>query len=170
MPAYHPRTRGTRGTDAGAVVPHSRLNYSLCPATAADQPVIKKLVRESNLNPLDLDWRHFTVAQSDAGEVVAIDQIKTHRDGMPELASVVVQPDHRGKGLARAIIERLLASHSGDLYLMCASSLGPLYQKFGFRPIEEPEMPRYFRRIKKLAGLAEWLRRDGESLLIMKRE
>lgn len=146
------------------------MKYSLRPAAAADQPVIKELVREANINPMDLGWRHFTVAESEAGEVVAIGQIKTHRDGTPELASVVVRTDRRGQGLARAVIEHLLASHSGDIYLMCASGMRPLYEKFGFRPIEEPEMPRYFRRIKKLAGLAEWLRRDGEFLLIMKRE
>jgi len=132
--------------------------------------VIKKLVHEANINPLDLDWRHFTVAESQVGEVLAVGQIKTHRDGTPELASIVVRTDCRGQGLARAVIESLLASHTGDLYLMCASSLRPLYEKFGFRPVEEPGMPRYFRRIKKLAGLAEWLRRDGEFLLIMKRE
>ena len=164
----HGRTH--RATTLGAVVPHSTLNYSLRPAAAADQLVIKKLVHEANLNPLDLDWRHFTVAESEAGEVVAIGQVKTHRDGTPEMASIVVRPDHRGQGLARAVIEHLLAAHSGDLYLMCASGMRPLYEKFGFRPIEEPEMPRYFRRIKKLAGLAEWLRRDGDSLFIMKRE
>jgi len=146
------------------------MQYSLRHATADDERLIKAFVREADLNPLDLDWRHFTVAENVAGEVVAIGQIKTHRDGSTELASIVVRPDYRGQGLARAVIERLMAYHSSDLYLMCASRLGPLYEKFGFRAIEAPEMPRYFRRINKLAGLADWLRQGGDTLLIMKRD
>ena len=146
------------------------MQYSLRPATADDERLIKGFVREADLNPLDLDWRRFTVAENGAGEVVAIGQIKTHRDGSSELASIVVRPDHRGQGLARAVIERLMASHSDDLYLMCAARLGPLYEKFGFRAVEEPEMPRYFRRLNKLAGLADWLRQGGDTLLIMKRD
>ncbi len=145
------------------------MQFSLRSATADDERLIKAFVHMANLNPLDLDWRHFTVAENSAGEMVAVGQIKTHRDGSTELASIVVRPDHRGQGLARAIIEHLMASHSGDLYLMCASRLGPLYEKFGFRAIGELEMPRYFRRINKLAGLADWLRQGGDTLLIMKR-
>lgn len=72
--------------------------------------------------------------------------------------------------MARAIIERLLAENPGDLYLMCRSGLGGLYKKFGFQAIQVEEMPRYFRKISRLAGLVEVLRRDGESLLVMKRE
>ena len=142
---------------------------NLRPATAADQAAINALVREGNINPLDLHWENFTVIENDAGEVVAIGQIKTHRDGSPELASIAVRADYRGQGLARRIIEHRLAGHSGDLYLTCRSSMGTMYEKFGFREIEEPEMPKYFRRLRKVAGLIEILSREGVRLLVMKR-
>jgi hypothetical protein len=51
---------------------------------------------------------------------------------------------------------------------MCESSLGPLYEKFGFRGITREEMPRYFQRISQLAGLVTTLARREERLLVMK--
>jgi hypothetical protein len=47
--------------------------------------------------------------------------------------------------------------------------LSGLYEKFGFRAIQQEEMPRYFQKVSRLAGLVEVLRRDGESLTVMKR-
>ena len=122
------------------------------------------------INPTGLDWRRFVVAVSPQGEVIGCGQVKPHRDGSLELASIAVTPERRGQGVARAIIEHLLAENQGELYLMCRSGLGGLYEKFGFRVIQPDEMPRYFRKISRLVGLVEVLRRDGESLLVMKRD
>ena len=141
----------------------------LRPATESDQHTIRVLVREGGINPMDLDWRHFVVAENEAGEAVAIGQIKTHRDGSPELASIAVRKDQRGQGLARAVIEHLLTLHSGDLYLTCRSNFGPMYEKFGFREIHEEKMPKYFRRLKKVAGVFEMLAGQGEYMMVMKR-
>jgi predicted N-acetyltransferase YhbS len=84
------------------------------------------------------------------------------------LASIAVYHEHQGKGIARAIIEHLLQDSPRPLYLMCESSLGTLYEKFGFRAISYEEMPRYFQRISKVVGLAATLARREERLLIMK--
>jgi N-acetylglutamate synthase-like GNAT family acetyltransferase len=143
---------------------------SLRPATSQDSGAIRRLVISGGINPTGLDWRRFVVAVSPQGEVIGCGQVKPHRDGSLELASIAVTPEWRGQGVARAIIERLLAENPGELYLMCRSSLGGLYEKFGFRVIQEEQMPRYFRKVSRLAGLVEVLRRDGESLLVMKRE
>ncbi len=45
---------------------------------------------------------------------------------------------------------------------------GSFYEKFGFRSIDEDEMPKYFRRLKKLFKVADVVMRSGEDLLIMK--
>jgi N-acetylglutamate synthase-like GNAT family acetyltransferase len=138
-------------------------------ARAQDQKTIRELVRTANLNPLDLDWKRFIVAVDANDEVIGCGQIKTHRDGSRELASLVVKNAWRQCGVARHIIETLLQQVPGTLYLMCRSGLGPFYIRFDFRAIEEAQMPIYFRRISRIF---RWLRKisHGEqSLLVMKR-
>ena len=61
----------------------------------------------------------------------------------------------------------IVATHPGELHLMCLSSQVPLYEKFGFRAITEDEMPPYFRRIKRLTKIAEFVMSEGECLLVM---
>ena len=143
-------------------------SFTLRPATAEDARAINTLVRKAGINPTGLKWPRFVVADSADG-VVACGQIKPHADGSQELASIAVTLSWQGKGLARSIIEHLLARHSGELHLMCRAPLGPFYEKFGFRTLSEEEMPPYFHRIKRLTKLAEFVMQEGEILLIMHR-
>ncbi len=138
-------------------------------AAETDQPCITAIIREARINPMDLKWKNFVVAVDQAtGEIVGTGQIKAHRDGSRELASIAVMPEQQGRGIARQIIERLLAQTTGTLYLTCRSVMGPMYEKFGFREIGVDEMTPYFRRLKKIAGVFDLLTRD-ESLMVMKR-
>jgi N-acetylglutamate synthase-like GNAT family acetyltransferase len=144
--------------------------YRIQAANDEQDEQIKQLVRGSGINPTGLDWARFLVAVNEEGEMIGCGQVKPHGDGSFELASLAVRPEWRRKGVATALIEALLATHPGTLYLMCQSSLGPLYKRFGFAAIPEEEMPKYFRRISKLAGVLEAVRAQGESLLIMRRD
>ena len=146
------------------------MGYKLRPATEAEQNIILKLVIAGGINPTGLDWQRFVIAQDDAGEVIGCAQLKPHRDGSMELASLVVVEKRQGEGIARALIEHLLGQHPGTLYLMCRSGLGPLYEKFGFRSLTQDEMPRYFRRVSKLFGAVEPFRKGLETLLVMARD
>ena len=138
-------------------------------ATEADQARITAVIREARINPMDLKWKNFVVAVDEAtGEIVGTGQIKTHRDSSRELASIAVVPEYQGRGLARQIIEHLLAQTAGTLYLTCRSPMGPMYEKFGFREIGVDEMTPYFRRLRKIAGVFDLLTRD-EYLMVMKR-
>jgi N-acetylglutamate synthase-like GNAT family acetyltransferase len=145
------------------------MDWRIRPATADQAAAIQQLVRSSGINPTSLDWRRFLIAINDEEALVGCGQIKPHADGSQELASIAVQPNWRGRGVARALIEALLKQQDGDLYLMCQSSLGLLYEKFGFATIGEDQMPTYFRRISKLAGVLAAVRSQGESLVIMRR-
>lgn len=136
-------------------------------ATRADDAAIKALIRSARINPMDLDWRRFLLAVTRDGEMVACGQVKPHADGTLELASIAVRPAWRGQGIARLVIERLLAESPRPLYLTCASSLGPLYEKFGFRVLSENEMTPYFRRLSRLATAFMKMAR-GQTLLVMK--
>jgi N-acetylglutamate synthase-like GNAT family acetyltransferase len=142
---------------------------SLRSALASDSTAIKNLVRMARINPAGLKWSRFAVAENDLGEVIGCGQIKPHRDGSHELASLVVDPEYRCQGIARSLVEHLTEIHQGDLYLMCRSSLGGFYEKLGFESLSEPQMPPYFRRVSRLASLADFLRKEGETLLVMRR-
>jgi len=138
-------------------------------AIETDQARITAIIREARINPMDLKWKNFVVAVDEAtGEIVGTGQIKTHRDSSRELASIAVVPEYQGRGLARQIIEHLLAQTAGTLYLTCRSPMGPMYEKFGFREIGVDEMTPYFRRLRKIAGVFDLLTRD-EYLMVMKR-
>jgi N-acetylglutamate synthase-like GNAT family acetyltransferase len=143
-------------------------SYSIRPARETEGGQIKDLIHLVGINPMGLDWKRFVVAVNDRDEMIGCGQLKPHGEGILELASIAVYPEQQRKGVARAIIENLLKDSPRPLYLMCESSNGPLYEKFGFRAISNAEMPRYFQRISKLAGLVTTLSRREEYLLIMK--
>ena len=142
-------------------------DFSLRKATKADSGRIRQLVIEGGINPFGLKWRRFIVAEDSSGRVIGCVQRKHHRDGSVELASLAVDKEERGQGVARALIEALIAIHAGDLYLMCRSGLGEFYRKFGFRVLDPEEMPRYFRWISRLMNWLTDLLNRREGLLIM---
>lgn len=146
-------------------------SYILRPARETDAAEIKRLIRSVGINPMDLDWRRFVVAVDEQGQVIATGQIKPHQKGaILELASIAVVEQHRGEGLARAIIEYLLKDSPRPLYLTCRSNLEPFYQKFGFQAIPYEEMPRFYRRLSKLANIFITITRQDEAdgLSVMK--
>jgi len=138
------------------------------PARETEAAQIRDLIYLVGINPMGLDWRRFVVAVNERDEMIGCGQLKPHGRDILELASIAVYPEHQGKGVARAVIEHLLKDSPRPLYLMCQSSLGSLYEKFGFQAISYDEMPRYFQRLSRLAGLVTTLARREERLLIMK--
>ncbi len=141
---------------------------TLRPARETDAAPIRDLIHLVGINPMDLDWKRFVVAVNDRDEMIGCGQLKPHGRGILELASIAVYPEYQGEGIARLIIEHLLKDSPRPLYLMCESSLGPFYEKFGFQAISYEEMPSYFQRMSRLAGLVTTLARRKERLLIMK--
>ena len=142
--------------------------FTIRPARETESAQIRDLIHLVGINPLGLDWKRFVVAVNQQDEILGCGQLKPHGPEVLELASLAVYPEQQRKGIARLIIEHLLKGSPRPLYLMCESGLGPLYERFGFRPIPYEEMPRYFQRISKLAGLVTTLAQREERLLIMK--
>jgi N-acetylglutamate synthase-like GNAT family acetyltransferase len=146
----------------------SARRFSLRPATEADFPEIRALIRQVRINPTGLDWTRFTVAVNGSGEMIACAQLKPVPGDLTELASLAVRPAYRRQGIARSLIEHLLADAPRPVYLTCRSSLGKMYEKFGFRSLEKEDMPIYYRRLQRLAGIFMGLTRRNVTLLVMK--
>lgn len=138
------------------------------PALETESTAIKDLIHLVGINPTGLDWKRFIVAVTPEGQVIGCGQLKPHGADVLELASIATLPAYRKQGIATAIIKHLFAQSPRPLYLTCVSTMGPFYETFGFYALEYEEMPRYFQRLVKLAGLAFTLSRQGKTLLVMK--
>jgi len=148
--------------------PLERLSISLRPAREDEQSLIKSFIRNEHLNPLSLNWRHFWLAETEAGEVIGCGQVKTHGDGSRELASLVVLPTWRSRGVAGSLISRLKQEAGAPLWLTCRSGLIPFYARFGFEDLTHSEaLPPYFRRLRRLAKVFLSLVRPRESMAVM---
>ncbi len=115
-------------------------------ATADDQPTIRQIVRAANINPTGLNWPRFIVAE-DGGAIVGVGQVKPHRDGTREVASIAVLPARQCQGIGTAIIQELVRRENATLYLTCRSRLQGYYERFGFRRLESRDYPPYFARM-----------------------
>jgi N-acetylglutamate synthase-like GNAT family acetyltransferase len=151
-------------------------SFRLRPAVEADSPAIKTLIRKVQINPMGLDWRHFLIAVDDHDALVGCGQLKPHRDGTIELASIAVEPEWRDQGIASAIIRRLIDQYDGTLYLTCRGIMGPFYERFGFsvKGVDESRQSRdtqspYFRRIARIAAFIQKTGLIQDKLLVMKR-
>ncbi len=136
-------------------------------AMETDQKIIKSIIRAARINPMDLDWRRFVVAE-EGGRVIGVGQVKPHRDGSHELASIAVIPGRQGQGIGSEIIRALLSQESAPLYLMCRDGLETYYARFGFRRLKPDEMTPYFRKMHRLANI--FVARAGLKIIAMKRE
>ena len=138
-------------------------------ATRKDFPAIRGLILKVHINPMSLDWRRFLVAITPENELLGCGQIKPHFDGSRELASIAVQEKARGQGVARAIIQGLLARESTrPLFLTCRARLESFYVKYGFIKIGITEMPPYFQRISRAEGLINSKAQPDDRLAVMR--
>lgn len=135
-------------------------------ATAADQAAIRAIVRQARLDPFNLKWLNFVLAEVD-GRVAGIGQIRPH-PGCPELGSIVTLPEYRGQGIAARIIETLIDGRTDTVYLECAGRMASFYTRFGFREIPRQKAPM---PLKLKAGLGNVLGRlFGIRIAVMKRD
>jgi len=138
------------------------------PATVTDHRVIKRIVKQAQINPTDLDWRRFVVAEEE-DNILGVGQIKSHRDGSRELASIAVIPERQHQGIGGEIIQTLLNKDEGHLYLMCREELEPYYKRFGFQRQSPKDSTPYFRRMHRIVN-AFLSQKLGVEIIIMKRD
>lgn len=142
------------------------MSYHLRPARQADAKPIKDLIRRVDINPFGLQWENFVIVETETGDLIGCVQLKPHRDRSVELASLAVEEDYRGQGVARRLIERLLENSPRPLYLVCRPSLVPLYEKFGFRVIQDEPISPFFQRIRFLFRAVRLLTREQQGMIM----
>jgi N-acetylglutamate synthase-like GNAT family acetyltransferase len=129
-------------------------NYQIRFAEDADQIAIRSLIRRVRINPLNLIWRNFLVAIDEQGQIIGCGQIKTHRDGTNELASIAVEDEWRKSGVGSAIIRTLIKEADIPLWLVCRSEMAPFYERFGFEDVgDATDLPIAYRRMRSMARL-----------------
>ena len=139
----------------------------LRPAVVADQPAIQRMIRAARLNPLNLHWSNFLVAE-DGDSMIGVGQVRPYRDGSRELASIAVVPERQGQGIGSLIVKGLVARETGRLVLICADTNEDFYARFGFRRIASRQLPLLLRAIYGIGMLASLPVRlfDGHSGLV----
>jgi N-acetylglutamate synthase-like GNAT family acetyltransferase len=128
------------------------MGFAIRPASETDRAAILGLMRPRDYNRINLKPTCFVVAE-DAGRIIGIGQIKVHRDGTPELASLVVAADRRGQGIGRAIVQTLMSKHHGALYLTCLAELEGYYTRFGFQRVIGAARPPLLARLEQLGTI-----------------
>jgi len=108
-------------------------------AQAQDASIIKKMVRDAQLDPTAINWQRFLVAEVD-GKIAGIGQVRKHRD-CEELGSLIVLKEHRGKGIAAQLISELEARAGRPLFLDCRDRMIPYYERFGYKVIRYWDAP-----------------------------
>src|SRR5512143_163038 len=120
-------------------------SYTIRAARAGDETIIKALIRAEQLDPFNVHWQNFLVAEdADAGRLIGIGQVKPYPSGR-ELGSLVVVSDRRQNGVGGAIIRALIDRDRGPLLLFCLAFREPYYAKFGFRRCGLRDLPGEFK-------------------------
>ena len=137
-------------------------------AERSEGRTIKRMVRRNRLNPQKLHWYRFSVACNADGRIIGIGQLKHHRGGIVELASIAVERGYRKRGIASLIIRYLIRRESGDLWLTCRSTMVDFYIRYGFHEIRAREdFPREYRAIGRISSVLRMFGRDHVSLMVL---
>ena len=143
------------------------------PAQQEDQETIVSFIGQAKLNPRNLHWQNFLIAEED-GHILGIRQVKVHAQGTREVASGFVLPEHRRQGISTRLMNELLARENGPLYTMVNEKRAPYYEQFGFRKVRINDLPSDFRKEYRIGRivttLASLFRKDKVRVIPLKRE
>jgi N-acetylglutamate synthase-like GNAT family acetyltransferase len=143
------------------------------PAGPGDQQTILSLIHQAKLNPRNLHWEHFLVAEEN-GKIVGVRQVKVHAQGTREVASGFVLPEYRNQGISALLMNELLVREHGPLYSMIDQKWLRYYEQFGFRQVAADQLPSDFHQEYRIGriitSLISVFRKDKLQIIPLKRE
>lgn len=143
------------------------------PARKEDQETIVSFVRQAKINPRNLHWENFMVAEEN-GQVIGMRQVKVHSHGTREVASGFVLPEFRRRGISARLMNELLARESGPLYAMVSEKRAGYYEQFGFRRVDLNQLPADFLKEYRIGRIVTTLislfRKERVRIVPLKRE
>jgi amino-acid N-acetyltransferase len=116
------------------------MSIEIRPAAGADQDAIVALVHSERLKPFGIRWPNFVVA-AHSGRLVGAAQMRRHSDGSRELGSLVVAPRWRGRGVARQMIEALVAGERRPVFTITRQVRAAAFARWDFRRIPAVQAP-----------------------------
>ena len=142
--------------------------FEIRKAVKSDAIAIRRLIWLVGINPLGLDWHRFIVAVDHHKKMIGCAQLKQHRDGSLELASVAVRRDYRSQGIAGTMIRHLMKKQKPAVYLTCRQRLTGYYERFGFVTLQEyRDLPQYFKRVGQFSHIFAAIFKPKDGLAIM---
>jgi N-acetylglutamate synthase-like GNAT family acetyltransferase len=147
------------------------MNIAIRPARQEEQERIVALIHQAGINPRNLHWHNFLVA--DNGKIVGIRQVKIHAQGTREVGSGYVFPEYRHQGISARLMNEILGREHDTLYLMCRDKWTAYYEQFGFRQVTIDQLPADFRKEYQIGrfitSLLSLFTRDKVRIVPMKR-
>ncbi len=149
------------------------MTLTIRPAREEDQEIIVSFISQAKLNPRNLKWQNFLVAEEN-GQIVGIRQVKVYEQGTREVASGFVLPEYRRRGISAQLMKALLARETGPLYTMVNEKRAPYYEQFGFQRVDVSQLPSDFRKEywigRIVTSLMSIFRKDKIRIIPLKRE
>ena len=128
------------------------MTIKIRPANKEDQQTIVSLIRQAKLNPRNLHWENFLVAEEN-GNIIGIRQVRVHSRGTREVGSGFVLPEYRHQGVSARLMNEILTQETGPLYTMINEKWMSYYERFGFRRVDINQLPVDFRKEYRMARL-----------------
>ncbi|GGC06256.1 MULTISPECIES: arsenic resistance N-acetyltransferase ArsN2 [Dyadobacter] len=136
-------------------------------AGPADKELVISLLKDAGLLTEDLPagLPDFLLARQE-GALVGVAGIELYRE-VGLLRSVAVRPDHQGKGIARKLVEQLLANADTKeleaIYLITTTA-DHYFDRYGFAVVNREQVPEAIQQTKQFSGLCP------TSAVVMKRD
>jgi amino-acid N-acetyltransferase len=116
------------------------MTLTIRPARPEDQETIVSYIRQAKINPRNLHWENFLVAEEN-GRLIGMRQVKVHAQGTREVGSGFVLPEYRRQGISARLMNEILSREQDTVYLMCRDKRAPYYEQFGFRQVAVDQLP-----------------------------